>query len=145
MKLNLRFFIICCVSFIFVNLDSPVYAKRLLPALRPAGSSKPTKVSTGVNIKVKFRGDRKGVVLNFSNLSAASNVVYELTYDSRGITQSAGGAVRTNNDAASAEVLFGTCSSGACRYDSGISNAKLKVISVLKTGKKVVKPFRLKV
>ena len=128
---------------IFVSLPTAVQAKRTLPALKSVSASKST--SSGVTVKVKFRSDRKGVILNFGNLTAATGVSYDLIYDTRGTTQNAGGAVKISSDTANTEVIFGTCSSGVCRYDTGISNAKLQVFITLKNGRKIVKPFRLKV
>lgn len=128
---------------LFLSLPSPAEAKRKLPSPRAASTGKST--ASGVAVKVKFRVDRKGVILNFSNLSAASGVSYDLVYDTRGTTQNAGGAVKISSDTANAEVIFGTCSAGVCRYDTGISNAKLQVFITLKNGRKIVKPFRLKV
>lgn len=127
----------------FLSLPTAVQAKRKLPVLKSASTAKST--STNVTVKVKFRSDRKGVILNFGNLTAASGVSYDLVYDTRGTTQNAGGAVKISSATANTEVIFGTCSSGVCRYDTGISNAKLQVFITLKNGQKIVKPFRLKV
>jgi hypothetical protein len=128
---------------IFISVAAPVEAKRKLPAAKTATTSKST--ASGVTVKVKFRSDRKGVILNFANLTAASGVSYDLVYDTRGTTQNAGGAVKITSDTANSEVIFGTCSTGVCRYDTGISNAKLQIFITLKNGRKIVKPFRLKV
>ena len=135
--------IIVFVSAISLSLPSAVQAKRKLPLPKTAATTKST--ASGVTVKVKFRPDRKGVILNFANLTTASGVSYDLIYDTRGTTQNAGGAVKISSATANTEVIFGTCSSGVCRYDSGISNAKLQVFITLKNGRKIVKPFRLKV
>lgn len=126
-----------------IALPTTVQAKRKLPALKSASTAGST--ASNVTVKVKFRSDRKGVVINFGNLTAAKDVSYDLVYDTRGTTQNAGGAVKISSDTTSAEVIFGTCSSGVCRYDTDISNAKLQVFITLKNGRKIVKPFRLKV
>jgi len=131
------------ITGIFVSVPAPVQAKRKLPVLKSASTAKST--SANVTVKVKFRSDRKGVILNFGNLTAATGVSYDLIYDTRGTTQNAGGAVKISSATANTEVIFGTCSSGVCRYDSGISNAKLQVSITLKNGRKIVKPFKLKV
>ncbi|MEK7111491.1 MAG: hypothetical protein AAB856_02765 [Patescibacteria group bacterium] len=142
-----RFFkslsIVVFVIGILISVPAPVQAKRKLPAPKTAVSTK--SATSGVTVKVKFRSDRKGVILNFANLTTASGASYDLTYDTRGTTQNAGGAVKISSDTATAEVIFGTCSTGVCRYDTGISNAKLQVFITLKNGRKIVKPFRLKV
>ena len=136
-------FALVLILTVFLGLSTPVQAKRKLPALKSASAAGST--ASNVTVKVKFRSDRKGVVLNFSNLTAATGVSYDLIYDTRGTTQNAGGAVKISSATANTEVIFGTCSSGVCRYDSGISNAKLQVSITLKNGRKIVKPFKLKV
>jgi len=142
-----RFFkiisIVILATAILLDLPSTVQAKRTLPALKSVSTAKST--STGVTVKVKFRPDRKGVILNFGNLTTATGVGYDLIYDTRGTTQNAGGAIKISSDIANTEVIFGTCSSGVCRYDSGISNAKLQVFITLKNGRKIIKPYKLKV
>jgi hypothetical protein len=111
-----------------------------------AGSKTAAKTTVGaVTSKVKFRSDRRAVILNLSNLSAAKSVSYELQYEAGGLTQGAGGAVNIAGDSASREILFGSCSAGVCNYDKNIKNAKLTVTTILKSGKKIIKPFRLKV
>ncbi len=128
---------------IFLRFPTSAQAKRTLPALKSAPAVKSN--SSNVTVKVKFRSDRKGVILNFGNLTTAAGVSYDLVYDTRGTTQNAGGAVKISSATANTEVIFGTCSSGVCRYDTEISNAKLQVLITLKNGRKIVKPFRLKV
>lgn len=122
-------------------------AKRTVPQARSTASTgKVVSASKGVTTSVKFRSDRRAIVATFSNLSVASNVTYSLSYDSKGMTQGAGGSLKGDaGDPTTRELLFGTCSSGVCRYDSGITNAKLVITTTLKTGKKVVRTYRLKV
>lgn len=131
-------------------LPSPVSAKRLLPRVASkaalATSSKTTSTSKGITSSVRFRGDRRAINATFTNLGIASAISYQLTYDVNGITQGAGGSVSTAGpEPVVREILFGTCSHGICRYDSGIKNAKFTVTTTLKSGKKIVKGFRLKV
>ena len=136
-------FALALILTVFLGLSTTIEAKRKLPSTKTVSTAKPT--ASNVTVKVKFRSDRKGVILNFGNLTAATGVSYDLIYDTRGTTQNAGGAVKISSDTANTEVIFGTCSSGVCRYDTGISNAKLQVFITLKNGRKIVKPFRLKV
>jgi hypothetical protein len=128
---------------ISLSFPTAVQAKRKLPSPKAVSTTK--SATSGVTVKVKFRSDRKGVILNFGNLTAATGVSYDLIYDTRGTTQNAGGAVKISSATASTEVIFGTCSTGVCRYDTGISNAKLQVFITLKNGRKIVKPFKLKI
>lgn len=43
------------------------------------------------------------------------------------------------------ELLFGTCSSGVCRYHANITGMSLEIVSELKTGKKYLRRFKVKV
>lgn len=131
-----------------MTFSSAVSAKKLLPRFRTATKGT-TAVSSskGVATSVKFRGDRLAIIVNFSNLSVASSVSYTLSYNSRGTTQGAAGTLNpsTSTDPTSRELLFGTCSHGVCRYDSGITNARFVVTTTTASGKRVIKSFRLKV
>lgn len=122
-----------------------VYAKKLVPQAKRSLVS--TSTSGKVGISVKFRSDRRAVNASFTNLSVASKVEYQMTYDTGGITQAATGTIDPKNvgSATSVELIFGTCSGSTCRYDSNIKNAKLTITSALKSGKKYVKTYRLKV
>ncbi|MEK7188436.1 MAG: hypothetical protein AAB685_01130, partial [Patescibacteria group bacterium] len=134
----------------FGLLADDLLAKRLLPSSLNSGKvlgrqigqsfsgSKPTS-------KVKKRADGKAIVVTLSNLSSAKSVSYLLSYDANGTTQGASGSVNVSESTSVVrELLFGSCSKGVCRYDSGIKNAKFVVTSVLKNGQKVIKPFRIK-
>jgi len=127
-------------------MPSQAQAKRLLPRAAPAktgGTQRAVTTSRGVTAKVSFRGDRLALLVDFSNLSIAKSVNYSLSYQTRGTTQGASGTISPTEDATSRELLFGTCSHGVCRYDSGISNAKFVVTTTLKNGLKVVKSYKL--
>lgn len=127
---------------LFLALPPSVSAKKKLPT-RSAGTA--TSVTRGVATSVKFRGDRRAIVANFSNLGIASSVSYSLSYVSRGINQGAGGSILPTEASATRELIFGTCSAGICRYDTGITNAKFVVTTTLKNGRKIMKTFRLRV
>lgn len=134
--------------FLLLTIASPVSAKRLLPHARKSSStsSRAVRSTRGVTAGVRFRGDRRGIVVTFSNLSIAKAINYQLSYSVRGTTQGAGGALSPGSpDPSTRELIFGTCSHGVCRYDSGITNARFTVTTTLKNGLKIVKRFRLKV
>lgn len=135
------------ILLLFVIFSKQVYAKRLLPFLQPAKSGTTTITSTkGVSTKVKFRGDRRAIIVNFSNLLISTRVDYVLSYTSRGTMQGASGTIKDVGESTlERELIFGTCSHGVCRYDSGITNAKFTVVTTLKNGRKVSKSFKLKV
>jgi len=124
---------------------SSVSAKKLLPFLRKA-TGVTTSTSSGVTSSVKFRGDRLGIIITLGSLQAAYKVDYFLSYQTKGITQGASGSITdTSIGSATRDIIFGSCSKGACRYDSGISNAKFVITIYLNSGRKIVRSYRLKV
>lgn len=133
--------------FVFVTLANPAFAKKVLPRAKSTTKSTGGATTGKIGVSVRFRSDRRAIVVNFSNLVSARTVSYTLSYATRGTTQGAGGSIdpSTTGATASRELLFGTCSHGVCRYDTGITNAKLVVTYTLNNGKKYSKSFRLKV
>ena len=126
--------------------SSPVFARRVLPRAKftsAAGSS--IQTSTGPYTTVKFRPDRLGIDVTFANLSQAQSVSYLFSYNTRGTTQGAQGSVNPSENNTTREIIFGTCSHGVCRYDSGISGAKFVVTITLPDGRKIIKTYFLKV
>lgn len=145
--IRMKKLIIVPLVFLFILFANPgqVEAKRLLPRVTAPASSTKTVSAGLVGITVKFRSDRRAIVANFTNLNAASLVTYSLTYESNGLPLGAGGNIDTSQGTnITREILFGSCSKGVCRYDSGIKNAKFVVTSTV-AGRKRVKTFRLKV
>lgn len=143
-------FVSLALMFVTLLLPSSVEAKRLLPqvasARRPAVKSAPQVYSRGVASKVKFRADKKAINITFSNLVIAKSIAYALTYSNNDKQEAVIGSVQTSEgDGAVRELLFGTCSSGVCTYHTNITKAKLVITTTLKNGKKVVKPYRIKV
>lgn len=144
---SLFLFLVVFLS-VFLVYPQEVHAKKVLPRQGSTKASVGTKTSglKGVNISVKFKGDRRGIVAAFSNLDIASSVSYTLSYAQRGIGEGAGGTISDlSAGTVSRELLFATCSAGVCRYHTGIKNAKFVVTTTLKNGKKVSKVFRLKI
>lgn len=127
----------------FLLPSSYVFAKRLLPQAKKTTTT--TVKTSGVSVAASFLPGRHGINANFSNLSVASSVTYSFTYDSASGKQGSDGTVDVKLASVQREFLFGTCSGSVCRYDTNIKNAKLVVTSVLKSGKKVVKTFNIKV
>ena len=101
-------------------------------------------VSQGVGVSVRFRPDRLGIQLNFSNFDAIESGSYSLIYDANGVTQQAGGSIMIG-DTDTKELLFATCSHAVCTFHENITNARLSITSRLKNGQSVLKPFRLRV
>ena len=140
------FLSILVIASLFLFVDG-VHARRLLPSLRKTvKNTKPVAASSSsVGAKVKFREDRRAMVANFSNLQLARAINYSLTYNSRGIGQGVDGSIGVNSPTATAEMLFGSCSHGVCTYDTQVSNARLKITITYKSGKKIIKSYRIKV
>lgn len=143
-----KILILALAIFVFAALINPALAKKVLPRARGTTTKSTGGATTGkIGVSVRFRSDRLAIVVSFSNLTSAQRVNYTLSYNTRGTTQGAGGSIdpSTTGATASRELLFGTCSHGVCRYDTGITNAKLVVSYTLNNGKKYSKTFRLKV
>lgn len=144
---------IILISIILISLSASTKtanaAKRLIPRAKTSTSSTTTKTTTNssgkIGVSVKFRGDRRAIVVNFSSLEKASKVTYTLSYNAKTGYQGASGSVSTTGGAVSREIIFGTCSGGTCRYDTNITNAVFSVKYTLTNGKTYVKNFRLKV
>ncbi len=129
------------------NLKDEVWAAKVRTS-RGATTSKSSVYTGGgkVTTSVKFRGDRRAVIINFAGLANAKQVSYSLTYNSNGVPQGVMGTI-TNPTVSvdSREVLFGTCSGGVCRYHQNITNAKLVITSKLKSGYTTRKTYKIKI
>ena len=94
---------------------------------------------------VRKRGDGLGLLMSFSHFNGIQSVAYSFTYTTGGLQQGAGGQVTAgNNPTAQRELLFGTCSRGACRYHSAVRDAKLVLTAIFTNGRKVAKSYRIK-
>lgn len=123
-------------------------AKVLPQAIK--GGVKPVavkSVGTTIGVYPKLRADKRALIVSFTNLQNATSVSYSLVYtQGNGQQEGAGGALNlTGQSADKVELLFGTCSSGVCRYHTGIKNARLEVSYTSKTGKKYLKKFKIKI
>lgn len=118
---------------------------KTLPQAKKASSKVTTVKSAGIFVTPRIRADRKAVTVYFSNLQNAKNVSYALTYNTAQQQEGAMGALNLNSSNQPQELLFGTCSKNVCRYHTGIKDAKLEVSYALKSGKKYLKRYRIKV
>lgn len=121
-----------------------VFAKKALGSRKTVATRSVSQSSGGAPTKIKFRSDRRAIIVNFSNLNNYSKVTYTFSYSTRGTTQGSTGSVPTTSSTQVREFPFGTCSGSVCRYDSGITNAKFTVVSTATSGKKYSKTSRLK-
>lgn len=118
---------------------------KVLPQAKKSSPSKVIK-SAGISVSPRIRADRRALNVNFSNLQNASAVSYALTYNTGTQPEGAMGALNLSGGSSQTqELLFGTCSKNVCRYHTGIKNAKLEVSYTLKSGKKYLKRYRIKV
>lgn len=143
-----KFIIPISLIFLFFLASGEVLAAKPRTSRGGTTGSSTGYVSTSGRVvtSVKFRGDRRAVIINFVGLTNAKSVTYSLTYSSNGIPQGAMGTM-TNiaGSVDSRELLFGTCSHGVCRYHTGITDARLVITSKLKSGITTRKSYRLRI
>lgn len=118
----------------------PRYAKSSGKTVkRNAASSVP-----GISVSAKLKGDKSALNVSFSNLQNARQVSYTFMYQTDGKDEGVSGSIDASSGNTTRELLFGTCSSGVCRYHTNITNMRLEVVSELLSGKKTVKRFSKK-
>lgn len=137
------------LTFILLTIFSMLYVKSVHAARKrvrkaKSGGGQAAYTARGVGISVRFKPNRLGLLLTFSNFDNIESGRYELLYEAGGITQAAGGTILIG-DNNTKELLFATCSHGVCTFHENIQNARLSIISKLKNGQTVLKPFRIKV
>jgi hypothetical protein len=142
--------VVLFLTIVFLTCAPPALAAKHRPPRGSGSSTSPTtpvrsSYSRGVQTSVKFRSDRRGLLLNFGNFGSAISVTYILTYTADGIAQGAQGTATPDTAGQQREVLFGTCSGGVCRWHSGITNARLIIESKLSSGVIIRKPYRIKI
>lgn len=141
--------IIVFIVFAFLLTFTEVsFAAKVLPQSKKAPAQSSAKKSTGSSIGIypRLRGDRKALLVTFSNLQNANSVSYMLLYRTNGNEEGAGGSVRpSDGNTANRELLFGTCSKNVCRYHTNITNMRFEVTAELKSGKKIIKRYKIKV
>ncbi len=143
MKKILTLFLLVFTLFIF---SKNAEAKVLPQAHKGKPVVTPTTSTSGIGIYPYLRADRRALIINFSNLQNATSVSYLLTYKTSTQEEGAQGTLILNGSSSqSVELLFGTCSKGVCRYHVGIKDAKLEVTYTLKSGKKYIKRFKIKI
>jgi len=119
--------------------------KRLRRRRKRAGVSRTYSRTRGVKTTVRFRPDRRGLILRFIDFGQAVSVTYTLTYQANGIPQGATGKATPATAGQPRELLFGTCSGGVCRYHQNITQARLVIDSRLSSGLIIRKPYRIKI
>ncbi len=138
-----KIFIIVLVLFIFcvTKIDA-----KTLPQSKAAKTKVTKQTVTGISVTPKLRKDRKALFIYFNNLQNSTNVSYTLIYKTEGREEGAGGSVRKDEgNSTSRELLFGTCSKTVCRYHTNITDMRLEVTTMLKSGKTSLKRYKIKV
>ena len=143
--IDMRRLLSIVVLFLFLCLSVYEIEARVLPQARKSSGPVKRGATAGITISPKLRADRQALTIYFSNLQNASSVSYTLMYETNGQSEGAGGTISSLENTATRELLFGTCSKNVCRYHSNIKNAKLEVVSQLKSGKQSIKRYRIRV
>lgn len=141
MKLKALFCLTVFLLFMSAGLRNSFAAKKFVP-------KKTSTVKSGTSVfpvSVRFRPDRLGILMSFTNFNGIESAAYSFTYTTNGVAQGAGGTIRSsNNPTAVRELIFGTCSTGVCRYHSNLADARLTVTIKYGNGKSATKIFRIK-
>lgn len=138
-------FLIFIIFSLFLFADNT--QAKVLPQSKNIGKkSVAVKNTTSINVSPKLRGDKKALIVYFSNLQNAKSVSYMLVYKSNGQEEGAMGGINlTGLSNQSQELLFGTCSKNVCRYHTNIKNARLEVSYTSQNGKKYLKKYKIKI
>lgn len=108
------------------------------PVTHAASKTVPKKTtvkSNSAGVSITKSRDKKSVTVTFNNLKDVKSISYILSYDTRDNTEGAVGTIKTKGaKSVSRKLLFGTCSSGVCRYHKNISNVMLEVTFTTKKG-----------
>lgn len=129
--------------FLFLLFLSPVEA-RLLPRFQNV--KRGSGGSSGPYVLARLRSDRLALIVTFGGLQKTTGATYTLMYQTNGIDQGVSGSLDSSaGNTVKRELLFGTCSSGVCRYHGAITNMKLEVNLELPNGKHLIKRFRIRV
>lgn len=113
---------------------------------RVFGKTVAVSTSKSVVVSPRLRADRGALLINFSGLSLAKSVTYELTYLGSGQEQGVFGSVdpATSGSSTSRSLYFGTCSHNVCNPHSGVKDARLTVVIKTTAGKTITKRYRIK-
>jgi len=138
-------FIILFISGTFFKPVKIQAAKKFTPKSTSTTTGKTSSGGGSIPAIVRYKPDKGGLLLSFSNFNGLASVSYSFTYNTGGLPKGAAGSVTAaNNPTSQRELLFGTCSGGVCKYDQGLSNARLVLTAKRTNGTTVTKPYRIK-
>lgn len=131
-------------------LISPIQAAAKKMAASTTKTKKTTKSTktavSSVVIAPSLRRDRKALIVKFRNLKKAKSVFYSLVYQTNGKDEGVAGTVDSSSgNTVRRELLFGTCSSGVCRYHQRLKNMRFEATIELLSGKTLTKRYRIKI
>lgn len=147
-KVNLQAILGLTLFMILSPLAIRVSFAKTLPRAIKSQSAKVGKpaVSGTLIVSPKLSRDRKILNVYFANLNKVKSVSYTLTYKTNGKDEGIGGSIQNSGIySTSRQLVFGTESSGVYRYHSNITGARLEVVAILSSGKKLIKRFTIKV
>lgn len=131
------------IAVVLLNPSGADAAKKFVPK-KSSGKSSSVK-GTSIPAVVRYRPDKMGLLLSFSNFSGIDSVSYLFTYNTNGMPQGAGGSINANNNpTAERTLLFGTCSTSVCTYHYNLTNAKLTLTAKYTNGATRTKLYRIK-
>lgn len=114
------------------------------PPKKTVQSAKPNR--GGFAVTVRIRRDRQAIIVVFHNANRTSTISYVLSYLASGNQEGAAGTITPSGQRTiTRELLFGTCSSGVCRYHTDITNATFEVNATLINGRQVTRRYRLRI
>ena len=128
--------------FVFLSASQTVLAAK--PRVAKSSSSGGGAVYVGGSYSTaKLSRGTNSIIVNFINLGNASKASYTLSYASSGISQGVVGSLAPTGASESRDLYFGTCSHGTCTPHYNIKNARLVVITYLKSGARNAKLYRI--
>lgn len=134
------------LSFLSVSIDAKTLPQAKKSVSKTTSQKKSTGGSANVVISPRLRRDRKALRVSFSNLKKARSVTYMLIYQTNGKDEGVSGTVDASaGNAVTRELLFGTCSSGVCRYHPNLKNVRFEATIELASGKILTKKYKIKV
>ena len=118
---------------------------RILPRFQNKGVARGA-VYSGLIVSPRLRSDRRALLVTFNNLQKVKNATYTLIYQTGGKDEGASGTLDSSaGSSVSRELIFGTCSSGVCRYHTNLTSMRFEVMSELPSGKRSLKRFRIRI
>lgn len=141
-----QFLILLLFSVFLFSADAEAKVLPQAKGIRQKSTAVSKNIGTSIGVSPYLRGDRRALMVNFSNLQNATAVSYLLTYKQNNQDEGAMGSLSLGiSSNATNELLFGTCSKNVCRYHTNIRDARLVVTYTTKAGKKYLKRYKIKV